>query len=512
MLLKTAFTALSLLAATVSGTIVKYTRPPIFVKSDVFEVKINGSGLATVSYERYDYVQWSMSEGPLTEVRIKAWRQKSISSWSITPAKLGIQATIQGNELVFSMKKAHYLIIKIDDLKEFVALSDPLETDVPSLSSASTFNAADYGADNTGKNLTHGIQKALDAAGKKPGSVVFVGPGLYLSGNIVIPTQTSLYLHGDAVLHFTGHKADYKVLYKKPDLVEGTWWISTAKDSTGIKLYGRGTIDGNGHYTRSQKFMASLVVPSGTTGFVMDGPLVRESSFWSVNVVQVTNALIKNVKILNRFDVTQDDGIDINESSHVTVRHVISIANDDSFSVKTWREETETSAPYPYAPRIIDDVVFDDCLAWTLCFAYKIGEGVWQEQRNIVFKNSHVYKAGVGLSVHHKFGSKAVRNVTWQNIYIEELHGAPAGQAAWGTWWVNDVNLGIGPIQNLLIKDIYAKRVGSRKGLLEGKSDQAKISGVTFTNIYFGGKKANTLQEMNLNPTKFYENIQVKNT
>ncbi|EJD54714.1 pectin lyase-like protein [Auricularia subglabra TFB-10046 SS5] len=512
MLLGAAFTALSLLAASVSGTIVKYTRPSVYSKSDVFEVKVNGSGLATVSYERYDYVQWSMSEGTSTEVRIKAYRRKSIKSWSITPAALGIKAKIQRNELVFSLKKAQYLIIKIDDLKEFVAVSDPLETNVPKLGASNVFNAADYGANNNGSAVTNGIQKALDAAGKKPGSVVYVGPGLYYPSNIVIPTKTSLYIAGGAVLRFTGKKKDYKVMYKKPDLHEGTWWIYTAKDSTDIKLYGRGTIDGNGKYTRSTKFMASLVVPAGTKNFHMDGLLVRESSFWSVNVVQVTDANFSNLKLLNRFDVTQDDGIDINESSRVKVRRTIAIANDDSFSVKTWRAETETSKPYPYPPRISNDVTFDGCLAWTLCFAYKVGEGAWQPHSNIVFKNSHVYRAGVGIGIHHKFGSQPIRNVTWYNIHIEELHGAPAGQAAWGTFFVNNVNLGIGPIEGLKIREIHAKRVGSRKGLIQGQSSSSMVNGVTFTDVYFGGKKAKNLKELNMNTSKFYKNIQVKNT
>ncbi|EJD43888.1 pectin lyase-like protein [Auricularia subglabra TFB-10046 SS5] len=513
MLLKSAFAAVSLLAAAVSGSVVSYTRPSIYAKSSHFALTVNGTAIQTVSYDRYDYAQWSMSEGSSTQIRISALGQGSISSYSITPRSLPIKATVKGNELVFSMKKAHYLIIKINDLKEFVVMSDPLESNVPKVGAAGVINAASYGtANSTGTSPTKGIQAALDAAGKKPGSTVYVGPGLYYIGNLLIPTKTSLYLAGGAVLRFTGRKDHYKVMYKKSDLYEGTWWISTAHDSTDIKLFGRGTIDGNGHYTRSKKFMASMVVPAGTKNFKMDGVLVRDSSFWAVNVVQVEHSSFTNLKILDRFDVSQDDGIDINESSHVQVRRVISIANDDSFSAKTWPKDVGTTVPYPYPPRGSTDVTFDDCLAWTLCWAYKVGEGSWQDQSNIVFKNSAVYRAGVGIGIHHKFGSAAIRNVTWFNIDVEQLHGAPAGQAAWGTFYVNNVNQGIGHIQNLKIRDIKATRAGSKKGLIQGQSANAKISGVTFTDIVIAGKKATSLKDLNMNTTKFYENIKVQNT
>ncbi|RYP05018.1 hypothetical protein DL764_004093 [Monosporascus ibericus] len=129
----------------------------------------------------------------------------------------------------------------------------------------------------------------MDKAAKSPGDIVYVPPGLYTIGNLLLRNQTFLNLAGGSVLKFTGNPADYKSLYTKLDLGPDTWWIRTEFNSTGINVYGRGTID------------------------------VGDSSFWAVTPIQVEEATITNLKILNRFDVTQDDGIDVVESTKVTV-------------------------------------------------------------------------------------------------------------------------------------------------------------------------------------------------
>ncbi|TPX16241.1 uncharacterized protein E0L32_003890 [Thyridium curvatum] len=519
MFLKTIVTVASLLAATVQGGYVGYPRPSIYSKSAHFSLKVNGTDMYTVSYAGYDYVQFSMDEGYDTEIIIEARDQASINSYTITPQALPIKARVDGKKLIFKMKKAHYLIVKINSMKEFVVGADPSETNVPKLGASNVFNVLDYKADNTGAAITAGVQAAIDAAAKRPGSIVYVPPGLYLVGNLVIRDRTSLYLAGGSVLRFTGKKSDYKVMYTKSDLGDGTWWISTDKDTTGIKIFGRGTIDGNGYNTRkntgADKFMASMVVPAGTKDFHMDGVLVRDSSFWAVNVVQVQDSTFTNLKIFDRFDVTQDDGIDINESSNVKVRRVIAIANDDSFSAKTWPYKTGTTVPFPYQPRPNNKIWFDDCLAWTLCYAYKIGEGVWEEQSEITFQNSYVYYAGVGCGINHKYGSASARNITWQNIDIERLGGSPGGQAAWATLYVNFVKQGAGPIgPGILLKNIKARMKGKQRGLIQGYDASSTISDVTFTDIYMENSPnpATSFDALNMERTNFYSNINIKNT
>lgn len=192
------------MALLASSTIISYPRPSIYAKSNTYALRVNGVFQYTVNYAGYDYVQISMTEGEPVEFSVRANDATSITSYNISPNQLPINAVTSGNELNFTVVDAHYLIVKINDLKEFVIVADPLETDIPPSSGSGIFNVLDYGADDTGASITKGIQTAMDAAGTIPGSIVYVPPGLYSVGNLMLRSQTSLYLAGGSVLRFTG--------------------------------------------------------------------------------------------------------------------------------------------------------------------------------------------------------------------------------------------------------------------------------------------------------------------
>lgn len=158
---------IAMMVSLVSADAVSYPRPSIYDKSAHFSLKVNGTYMYTVSYAGFDYVHLSMDEGCPTEFRIKAMDEKLIESYYISPRNLSINATSQGNELLFSLTEAQYLIIKINDGKEFVVMVDPAETDVPDPSADGVYNVMDYDADDSGKSITKGIQNAIDAAAKK---------------------------------------------------------------------------------------------------------------------------------------------------------------------------------------------------------------------------------------------------------------------------------------------------------------------------------------------------------
>lgn len=510
----TVVTVLSFLAFTACGDYVSYPRPSIYEKSAHFSLKVNGTYMYTVSYNDYDYVQLSMTEGHPTEFRIAVTDEPAITSYSITPRQLNIDAQISGNELVFSLEEAYYLIIKINNEKEFVVMVDPWETDVPDPNGWGVYNVLDYGADNTGSSLTTAIQDAMDAAAAHPGSTVYVPPGLYVIGNLLVRDRTSLYLAGGSVLRFTANASDYKQLYVYSPLGPGTWWIQTEINSTDIKVYGRGTIDGNGYTSRQNGFIADLLVPTGTKNFICDGVLVRDSSFWAVTPIQVEDALLTNIKILDRLDLLNDDGIDVVESTRVTVRRAIAVAGDDSFSSKTWPYMVGTTVPYPYTPRPLHDVVFDNCLAWTNCYGYKIGQGVVEDQDGVTFQNSVVYTAGVGMGIDHKYGTMTAREITFENIDIEDLHGNSGSKATWLAVFVELDGEGVGPVQDILVRNIHVAEPGAWGAYLQGYNQSSMVTGVTLSDIYMYANitPATTLEQMDIVGTAYSWDIRIENS
>src|SRR5437660_6816424 len=65
------------------------------------------------------------------------------------------------------------------------------------------------------------------------------------------------------------------------------------------------------------------------------------------------------------------------------------------------------------------NVLIEDCLAWTRCFAFKIGAGVWQDQENITIRDCVAYDSAHAVGISHSYGSADVRNVTFDSIDVE---------------------------------------------------------------------------------------------
>jgi polygalacturonase len=511
------FLFLSLVDSLARGAAISYPRPSIYNKSGQYSLKVNGTYMNTVSYAGYDYVQISMSSGYATEFRIAATQETSISSYSINPQNLNIAATTSGNELIFSLLEKHYLIVTINNVKEFIIMVDDLETNVPGSSGPNIFNVVDYGATPNTTAITSAFQAAAYAAGNYSSSgagiaVVYIPAGLYYVGNVKLQSHTQLYLEGGSVIRFTGKQSDYTALFTKSGVGPGTWWFQTEPGSSDISITGRGTFDGNGYYSlNTGKFIADQIVPVGTSNFYFNGPLVRDSSFWGVTPIQSSNVTFKNLKILNRQDVGQDDGIDVMECENVLIQRAIAIALDDSFSTKTWPFNTGTTVPYPYQPQALSNVVFDDCLAWTDCYGYKVGQGVYEDQDAVTFKNSVVYRAAVGIGIDHRYGTAAATGITFDNIDIQSLSGVNAGHATWLAFFIESEGAGIGPLNNLAVRNMRVRQTGIYNGTLLGYNSSAIIDGVSFENIYMlqNTTSAKTLADMKILDVAYVEDVTI---
>jgi hypothetical protein len=222
-----------------------------------------------------------MSVGTTT-VEVTALGQTSISSYSISPKKLGLSGTISGNKLTFTINNDEYLIVEINGMKKHLVIAaDPGEVGAPASSGTGIFNVknAPYNADSSGGSMaTTAIQNAINDASSYGGSVggqgiVYVPVGVYLVGNLQLKSNVGLYLLGGSVLRSTGNPADYTVnWHKNSQGNDETWWIYTATGSNNIKVFGRGTLDGNGlFFTTTYKFGNDILAPMNTSNFTLDG-------------------------------------------------------------------------------------------------------------------------------------------------------------------------------------------------------------------------------------------------
>lgn len=497
--------------AVAPATIQNYPMPSIYTASSVFSLKADNEAIPVISYlPDYDYAHFSFSG----TVRIEVTNNVPITSYSISPQAKNIEGTVNGNKLTFSLSSSTYVIVKINDQrKKIVITADPLETDIPSSTGPGIYNVteAPYNADNTGTLMaSNAIQRAIDDAHQAGGGVVFVPAGVYKSGNLTLKSNVTFYLAGGAVIVGTGKGEDYANDFRKDSLNrDGTYFIRTAIDSSNITIRGRGTIDGKGIEMRERKmpapnknegFLNNLLVPIATSNFTFDGLILRDSGFWSFMVVRSDNVTIKNLKGFQDLYKLENDVIDINESQNVLVQHAIAISDDDTYSTKTWLQ-TGMSKGWPGQLEHLENVVFDDALAWTRCAAFKIGMGVAQPQIGVTIRNSYVFQSARALLVDHGYQYNTLpeegyaQNITFENIDIERV-----GINQFGNYWLGVSTSTSGDISNVIVKNINVRETGSQKSRLSGNATKGgMVNGVTFSDIYVEGKLATNLNDLNIN-------------
>lgn len=500
-----------------TAKIFSYALPSIYKASSFFELQVNGTSIPVVDYnDQYDYAQLSMSKGK-AEFSINLKNGEQVSAYHISPKKLAVAGRQTGSTLRFTLHKDEYLIVKINQFRELVIAVDEEETNKPSASGKGIFNISSppYAAVSSHTALaTEAIQKAIDDASAFSGGkgIVYIPAGVYPVRNLKLKSNMSLYLEGGAVLLFSGQEKDFKISARKASQNRNiTWWMATDSGAHDIKIYGRGTLDGNGKYaTEKNNLGAHILAIMHTKRFEFNGPVVRESGAWAILPIRSQHVVFQNFKLFNRFDMGENDGIDVIESQNVLVKHAIGIALDDPFSTKTWKQDTDLCRNWPGKPMVQDGVVFEDCISWTYCYGFKIGQGVMQDQRNIVFKDCVVYDAAVGIGIHHKWGTASVKNVLFDGIDIERLSYQNDDHRTWAVFFMqNGDNKGSGPISDVIVRNITVRDEGKSPGKIRGISATIPISNLRFAHILMPGiaGAASTLAQIKMTDTCYTNKI-----
>lgn len=477
-----------------------YPAATIYSASSDYTLTVNGQSIPVTSGGSYDTAQFAMGNGA-ARIRLTKINNTNIGAYSVSPRSLGINATVSGSSIEFTIDKPSYLIAKIDGRREVVIAIDPWESDRPAASGPGIFNvtAAPYSAATGlgGSNQKSAFQQALNDAsawGTAHGSqgVVYVPSGVYQLGTLYMRSNLSLYLEPGAVLRYSGDRANNEVhWHKKSQDRDVSWFLSTRYWSENITIHGRGIIDGNGKSTVESTGLANnLLAPIHTSRFRLDGVTFRESSSWAIIPTRSDNLSFTNMKIFNRLDMGENDGIDVMESQHVSVKNAIGIALDDPFSTKTWDNNTDLFLGKPGNPEPLDDVTFDGIVTWSLCYGVKVGQGVHTSQNNVRFRNVDMYSVAVGIGVHHKYGSATASNVLFENIRIERFASSNDNLQTWLAIWVVNGGRGVGPIENVTIRNVTVDAHSSTPARVRGL-DNAGVSTVNLEHIRMPGATSN---------------------
>jgi hypothetical protein len=257
-------------------------------------------------------------------------------------------------------------------------------------------------------------------------------------------------------------------------------------ESTNMRIYGRGTVDGNGKAIDSLGLLTETMSIANCSNFSTDGIIYRDSGVWSVIVGFSNDLSFTNFKVLNQF-IHEDDCIDVNGCQNVFVQNSIGIAWDDPYTTKTFTGG-ELMQSMTGTPEDCYNITFEDCISWSGCYGFKAGQGAFCDQDLITFKNSTVYDCAVGIGVHHKYGNGVLKNITFDNIDIENISYDNAGHSTWVHMQaVTPATDGYAPITNVVVKNIKVRDQGTSGGKIVGYDTQYQVDGVHFSNILMPG-------------------------
>ena len=225
------------------------------------------------------------------------------------------------------------------------------------------FHPSDFGARGDGKTLdTAAIQKTIDAAAKRGGTVVLAG-GTYLSGAVFLKSGVNLRIEEGATLVGSQRLADYPILETRVAGVEMKWpaALINVYQQHDVSLSGKGIADGDGKvwWDLYWKMRRGDYEPKGLRWAVdydcqrprliqiyrsenvrVEGLTLKRSGFWTVHICYSRHVAVEAITIRNNEGGRgpSTDGVDIDSSNGITVANCDIECNDDAICLKAGRD------------------------------------------------------------------------------------------------------------------------------------------------------------------------------
>lgn len=270
-----------------------------------------------------------------------------------------------------------------------------------------------HGALGDGKTLdTRAINAAIDDCHATDGGVVYLPPGTYLSGAVVLKSNVTLYLEAGATLLGSGKLSDYTGLHV-PENARFKHLI-VSRDAENVGVGGPGKIDGQGpaywhpsgrteppadqqwrdaatHYWKGDDPRPSPLLEFYRCKSVrIEDAFITNAPAWTLRLNQCEHIFIRGVVIKNPNIGPNTDGIDIVCSQDVFISGCLIDTGDDAICLKS-------EPAQPDGLPLVKNVVVTNCVLTTCCNAFKIGTGTHGGFENIIFSDSIIVNGAAGL-------------------------------------------------------------------------------------------------------------------
>lgn len=396
------------------------------------------------------------------EVSVKPTR--AFTTAKVTPASFGITAKVAGGAITFTLDRPRNVTIELDG-----AFERPL----------------------------HLFANPLESGAPKPGDpgVIYFGPGVHELTTMTLPSNTTLYLAGGAILRGVLAPNEKPVQMKnwKGNKVYKNFLVSYG--SKNVKICGRGVVDLSGLPWHAR----TSFVLDRVDGGEIEGITLIDSPAWGMALFSSKNIHINNIKQICARE--NSDGIDVCNTQNVVVENSFLRNNDDEICVKA-----TSPAPAP----ISKGIMVKNCVIWN---DRARGLGITSETRRDIEDVTFV-----DCDILHDFaqngdcGSLAIlvsdsgtmRNIRFEKIRIEDcrvLIRCWVGKDMWGH------DAARGRVEGVVFKDITAAGKTFPKSAMLGCDEGHAIENVTFDNLKINGKAIGGLEEGKITVNPFVRGV-----
>jgi len=285
----------------------------------------------------------------------------------------------------------------------------------------SVYDPRKFGALGNGRSLdTAAINAAIDACTKAGGGIVYLFPGNYLCGTLVLKSNVTLYLEAGATLLGSTNIADFGIHLGGSSAIGGkasAQHLIYAKDAEHIGICGPGRIDGQGQsywflknpapaITDHNRWKSAaqwlwdfhdrpspLVALSHCANVRIEGVRVENSPGWTILLNRCDKVVVHGIAIKNPVYGPNTDGIDIVGSQNVMVSDCIIDTGDDAICLKSG-EDLDLGG----TPSLTRNIVVTNCIISGCCNGFKIGTSTFGGFENITFSNSVIFNDDVDLA------------------------------------------------------------------------------------------------------------------
>lgn len=313
---------------------------------------------------------------------------------------------------------------------------------------------------------TAAIQDAIDVAHGRGGGQVMVPAGRWLSGTIELRSGVELFLGPGAVLVGSENPADYRsaeVAGEYGGTASG--FLIIAEQCTDISIAGPGCIDGRGlsfmdgfrspqgpYIRQAKEWRPRGIGLTACQRVTLKDFTIRDAAQWTIHLTGCEDVLCQSLRILNRTDIPNNDGIDPDRCRRVRIIGCHIEAGDDCIVLKCTKEHPEYGD--------CEDIVIQGCTLMSTSAALKIGTESHGNFRRIVASGCSIFGSHRGLTIQLRDHGN-VEDVIFADCTVETRHFHPL-------WWGqaeaisitavprND-QVAVGSIQRVVLRNILCR-------------------------------------------------------